>query len=391
MTSISNKTTAIIGGGAAGCICAKFLADCGAEFFLFDKGKFLRTLLPTGGGRCNLANALFDFRDLAKNYPRGEKFLYSLFSKFSTADTLELFSKLGVETYIQEDNRIFPQSNSSKDVRTKILQSLQASPTCKMISEEVLKITPLDGQYKLTTPKASYLFDNIVFATGGHSDYDLIKNLGIKIIEPVQSLVGMVTKEDFSSLAGVSLKNVHFKQKNTTTAGDIIFTHKGISGPLIYKISSIFARKEMPYTLNLRLIDDIDLQTQLDKNSKKNIKNLLGNFIPKSLAAYVLSELNIAHTALCHQINGRNRDKILDRLYNFSFVVTSKVPDGEVVTCGGVDLSEINPKTLEAKKYKGIYFCGEVLDIDGFCGGFNLQNCWSSAFVCAESIINSNY
>ena len=144
----------------------------------------------------------------------------------------------------------------------------------------------------------------------------------------------------------------------------------------------------MPYTINLKLANDIDLQAQLDKNSKKEVKNLLGNYIPKSLARYVLEVLNIPNRILCHQINSKRRNRILNILHNFSFTVTSKMPDGEVVTCGGIDLSEINPKTLESKKYKGIYFCGEVLDIDGFCGGFNLQNCWSSGFVCAESIIN---
>lgn len=385
--STSNKSVAIIGAGPAGCVCAKFLKNNGFCPIIFDKGKYLRTILPTGGGRCNLAHAEFDFKNLAKNYPRGEKFLYSVFSKFGTEDAIQFFKQLGIETYTQEDNRIFPKSNSSKDVQEKLLKALKG---CKFVSEKVLSIEKLDNCYKIITNKSSYAFDVVIVSTGGHGNWDIFNKMDLNIIPPTQALVGLVTKENFSEISGVSIKNVktYGKEFKNSDNGDIIFTHKGISGPLIYKISSIFARKEMPYKLVFQLVKDLDLQAELNKNPHKEIKNLLGQFVPKSFAEFVLENLDIEKDTPCHKITGKLRDKIYKKLTTFEVTIISKVPDGEVVTCGGIDLKEINSKTMESKKHPNLYFCGEVLDIDGFCGGFNLQNCWSTAFVVAQSVCN---
>lgn len=385
--STSNKSVAIIGAGPAGCVCAKFLKNNGFCPIIFDKGKYLRTILPTGGGRCNLAHAEFDFKNLTKNYPRGEKFLYSVFSKFGTEDAIQFFKQLGIETYTQEDNRIFPKSNSSRDVQEKLLKALKG---CKFVSEKVLSIEKLDNCYKIITNKSSYAFDVVIVSTGGHGNWDIFNKMNLNIIPPTQALVGLVTKENFSAISGVSIKNVktYGKEFKNSDNGDIIFTHKGISGPLIYKISSIFARKEMPYKLVFQLVKDLDLQAELNKNSHKEIKNLLGQFVPKSFAEFVLENLDIEKDTPCHKITGKLRDKIYKKLTTFEVTIISKVPDGEVVTCGGIDLKEINSKTMESKKYPNLYFCGEVLDIDGFCGGFNLQNCWSTAFVVAQSVCN---
>lgn len=385
--STSNKSVAIIGAGPAGCVCAKFLKNNGFCPIIFDKGKYLRTILPTGGGRCNLAHAEFDFKNLTKNYPRGEKFLYSVFSKFGTEDAIQFFEQLGIETYTQEDNRIFPKSNSSRDVQEKLLKALKG---CKFVSEKVLSIEKLDNCYKIITNKSSYAFDVVIVSTGGHGNWDIFNKMDLNIIPPTQALVGLVTKENFSEFSGVSIKNVKIygKEFKNSDNGDIIFTHKGISGPLIYKISSIFARKEMPYKLVFQLVKDLDLQAELNKNPHKEIKNLLGQFVPKSFAEFVLENLDIEKDTPCHKITGKLRDKIYKKLTTFEVTIISKVPDGEVVTCGGIDLKEINSKTMESKKYPNLYFCGEVLDIDGFCGGFNLQNCWSTAFVVAQSVCN---
>lgn len=385
--STSNKSVAIIGAGPAGCVCAKFLKNNGFCPIIFDKGKYLRTILPTGGGRCNLAHAEFDFKNLTKNYPRGEKFLYSVFSKFGTEDAIQFFKQLGIETYTQEDNRIFPKSNSSRDVQEKLLKALKG---CKFVSEKVLSIEKLDNCYKIITNKSSYAFDVVIVSTGGHGNWDIFNKMDLNIIPPTQALVGLVTKENFSEISGVSIKNVktYSKEFKNSDNGDIIFTHKGISGPLIYKISSIFARKEMPYKLVFQLVKDLDLQAELNKNPHKEIKNLLGQFVPKSFAEFVLENLDIEKDTPCHKITGKLRDKIYKKLTTFEVTIISKVPDGEVVTCGGIDLKEINSKTMESKKYPNLYFCGEVLDIDGFCGGFNLQNCWSTAFVVAQSVCN---
>ena len=380
-----NTRVAIIGAGPAGCICAYYLLKAGYEVSLFDKGKFLRTLLPTGGGRCNLAHAEYDFKALAKNYPRGEKFLYSVFSKFGTKDSLDFFEKIGVKTYTQDDNRIFPTSNSSEEVRTKILKSIEKAT---FTPEEVSSIETITNGYKIKTNKSTYAFDFVVVAIGGHSKFEIFKQLNIKIIEPTQALVGLTTQENFANISGVSIRNVKANGFKNLKNDDILFTHKGITGPLIYKISSLKARDNFPYKLSLKLTEDFDLQDELNKNSQKEIKNLLGQFIPKSFATWLLEDLKIDPSTLCHKINGATRNKIMEKLQNFEITITGKVPDGEVVTCGGVDLKEVNPKTLESKHHEGLYFCGEVLDIDGFCGGFNLQNCWSTGYIVAESIIN---
>jgi len=361
--SSSISKVAIIGGGPAGCMCAYYLQH-DFDVTIFDLGSPLRTLLPTGGGRCNLAHAEYDFKELVKNYPRGEKFLYSVFSKFSTLDTIEFFEKIGVETYIQDDMRIFPVSNSAKYVREKFLKSLNK---VRFVKEMVLK---LDFN----------TYDYIVVATGGHASYSLIE--GHNIVKPKPALVGLKTDEIFPP--GISLKKV-------TSCGfvdDLLFTHEGVSGPLIYKISSINARKDFPYKINLDFCGEIDLQCLLDKNSQKSIKNLLSDFIPKGFVTHLLRKFSIDENIKCHKINGKMRDQILNSLNHYEITITGTSKHGEVVTCGGVSLDDIDSRTMQSKITPNLYFCGEVLDIDGFCGGFNLQNCWSTAFVAAQSILS---
>jgi len=366
----------IIGGGPAGCCCAYFLQNY-CEVTVFECNKPLGTILPTGGGRCNLAHAEFDFKELCKNYPRGEKFLYSVFSRFSTTDTIDLFEKIGVPAYIQDDMRIFPKSNSSADVREKFLKSLSKT---KFKKETVLRVNT--SPLTIVTDCGSYHFDKIVIAIGGHSGYDIAKFLGHSIIDPKPALTALKTKENFSNLSGVSIKAVNC-EGNTD---DLLFTHNGLSGPLIYKISSIKAREKFPYKLAFDLIGEINLQDKLNQNSHKSIKNLIAEFVPKSFAEYILNNLNIDCDTKCHMINGKTRDLILDKLNDFEVTVIGTAKGGEVVTSGGVDLKEVNPKTLESKLINGVYFCGEVLDIDGFCGGYNLQNCWSTAFCASDGI-----
>lgn len=376
---------AIIGAGASGCICAYLLQKEGFDVTLFDKGMPLRTLLPTGGGRCNLAHAEYDFKDLAKNYPRGEKFLYSVFSKFSTYDTLALFDELGVETYTQEDERIFPTSNSAKDVREKILNNLK---NVQIQKEEVIKIEKIDSGFKiLSTPNYSknkkmceYLFSHVIIAIGGHSNFDFLKNFEIKIIPPKPSLVGLNTKEKSKEVSGIVVRNVNCNR----LTDDLLFTHFGISGPLAYKISSIKARDNFPYKLNFDLHpQEINLQELLNTNPHKDVKNILSKFIPHGLIKYLIGDIA---DIKAHKIDGKTRDFILSKLHNLELTVIGTNKGEETVTAGGIDLSEINPKTMELKKYKNIYCIGEALNIDGFCGGYNLQNAWSTAFVAKEAI-----
>lgn len=368
---------AIIGAGASGCICAYFLLKAGFEVTLFDSGSPLRTLLPTGGGRCNLAHAEYDFKELAKNYPRGEKFLYSVFSKFSTYDTIALFDELGIETYTQEDERIFPTSNSAKNVRERILEKIK---NAHFIKETVKNIEQIGSEYKIETNNAKYLFSHVIISVGGHWGLELLKNLDINVIEQMPSLVGLNT--DIKAPSGVVLKNVYSKGLKITD--DILFTHFGISGPLTYKISSIKARDKFPYKLSFDLYPkELELQDLLNIFPHKDLKNILSEFLPMNFVKFLLGDLSEVKG---HKIDGKTRDMILNKIHNFCVTVTGTNKGEETVTAGGIDLNEINPKTMEFKKYPNLYAIGEVLDIDGFCGGFNLQNAWSTAYVASESI-----
>ena len=372
------KSIAIIGAGAAGCLCAHFLQDKDFEITLFDKGSPLRTLLPTGGGRCNLAHAEYDFKDLAKNYPRGEKFLYSVFSKYSTSDTIETFEKMGVKTYIQENGRIFPESNSAKEVREKVLKSIENSI---FIKEEVLGIKPINDGFKVLTNKAEYFFNKVILAIGGHSGLELVKRADIKTIEQRPSLVGLNSKENLCELSGTIVKKVY----SNGICDDLLFTHFGVSGPLIYTISSINAFDNMPYKLNIDLAPDlIDLQKDLNENPHKEIKNILSKYLPQKVVTIILKDLD--ETIKAHKIDGKLRDSILNNIHNFEIEIIGTNKGEETVTAGGIDLNEVNPKTMEIKRFPNLYAIGEILNIDGFCGGFNLQNAWSTAYVCAKAI-----
>lgn len=371
---------AIVGAGPAGCMAACNL-NKHFEITLFDKNSPLKTLIPTGGGKCNLAHAEYDFKELAKSYPRGKKFLYSVFSQFCTSETLEFFENIGIKTYTRGDNRIFPISNSSQEVRQKILDSLH---NCKFQKEEVLTIKKLENGFELKTNKATYLFDFVVIATGGKSNYQMIKDLGHTIISPMPSLVALKTKPCYKSLQGVSLKNCKITSDKHIVQGDIMFTNDGLTGPAIYELSSINAQKELPYTINIDFINnDLDLQQEFNSNPHKNLGNLLGKYMPKS----AINELfTIDLEQKCCIVKANTKVLADNILRNFKLTITGTKKDGETVTCGGVSLDEINAKTMESKKINKLFFCGEVTNADGYCGGYNLQYCWSSGFIAGQAI-----
>ena len=361
---------AIVGAGASGCICAYHLLKAGIEVTLFDKNLPFRTILPTGGGRCNLAHAEYDFKELAKNYPRGEKFLYSVFSRFSTSDTIEMFEEMGIKTYTQSDGRIFPESNNSKEVQEKVLMILREFGV-KFVQKKIEDVRKLSDTYGA-----------VIIATGGHAGYEILKPYEINIVEPRPSLVGLNTKENFKEMSGTVVREA----KINGYEGDVLFTHFGVSGPLIYTISSMNAFKSMPYRITVDLCPKLeDLQDKLNIYSRKDIKNLLSEYLPPKMAKYVLKDMD-ENMKAC-MVDGKTRDKISEKIHNFEITVTGTNKGEETVTAGGVDLDEIDPKTMKVKKSPNLYCIGEILNIDGLCGGFNLQNAWSTAYVCAKSII----
>ena len=403
------SSTGIIGGGPAGVMCAIWASQNPEnKIFIFDKNIILNTILPTGGGRCNLAYSEFNFKELAKFYPRGEKFLYSVFSRFSTKDTLDFFNKIGVKTYTQDDLRIFPVTDSSKDVKNALLKQLEKK-NIKKVFENVVKVRKIENGFELTTDKGVHRVDKLVIATGGKGNgHSLAKSLGHNITELRPALSSLITKEkDFVSLSGVSLKNisaqVFFNNKKlkipkNILSGDFLFTHSGISGPLIYKISSYCAyvdfSESAPLKIELNLVNledtefDEILLNGLKDNAQKDVLNVISKFIPKNLAAVILERENINPSIKSGQLSKKDREKIVKQLTALTLHAQKTARGEEVVTSGGVDLKEVDSKTMGSKLVSGLYFCGEILDIDGLTGGFNLQNCWSTGYIAGISLAN---
>ena len=382
---ISKPKVAIIGAGPAGCMCAITIAD-NCDVTLFDMSKPLLTLLATGGGRCNLAHDEYDFKELAHAYPRGEKFLYSPFSKFSTADTLEFFESIGVKTYAQEDGRIFPESNSAKDVRNKMLYHLKKT---KFLQEKVLDIQKIDEKFYVRTANNKYIYDYVVVAIGTHNGLQFLNKLPHKLIELKPSLCGLITKYDVSTLKGVVLKGVILKYKKIVLEGDMLFTDNGVSGPVIFKLSSVNSRVEYPFEVKIQLVKDLDkIESALKNSNNKAIKTVLCDFMPKSFVNYLLDFLKIDGEIKCNSLKANTKVLLLESIEGFTMTFVKPRKGGETVFSGGVDLSKIT-SNFESKLIEKLYFCGEILDIDGFCGGYNLQNCWTSGHLAGLNILET--
>jgi len=355
---------AIVGGGPAGIYCAlnileKFKKNNFTDYSLtiFDKAPILRTLLLTGGGRCNLTNSISDIKEFASNYPRGEKFLYSLFFNHFNSDSLEFFSSIGIDTYIQNAGRIFPISNSAKDVRDKMINYLNTFKNFKIINKRIVCKNQLNN------------YDYIILSCGSKDSFELIKSYNHTCFEFKKSLCALNIDTDIYP-QGVSVHSCD---------GDFVFTKNGVSGPLIFRISSLKSRDEFPYKIKIKLFDVDDLIQKINENPKKTLGNIVSMFIPKSLAHIITDKFDNKASEISR--------KYLDEISILTLNIVSCANAGEIVNSGGVDLNELN-KNCKSKLVKNLWFCGEILNIDGFCGGFNLQNCWSSAYVVSVDIVN---
>lgn len=356
---------AIIGAGPAGIYCAinilnEFKKNNFNDFFLdiYDKSQVLRTILPTGNGRCNLTNAQSDIKDFVQNYPRGEKFLYSLFSRHSNFDSVDFFNSIGIETYTQDDMRIFPKSNSSKEVKDKLLNFLKKFKNHRLINKNIESVDDLNN------------YSKIIIAAGSKNTANLLSSTKQPFFDFKPSLTSLKIENHIYPI-GTSVK---------TLEGDFIFTHQGISGPLIYKLSSINAKKNFPYKLKIHLFNYEDLIELANQNPKKSIGNLVARFVPKSFARAIIKDFDKNSCEISK--------KEIEKYSYIEFNVISYCKDGEIVNCGGVDLNFID-KNCKSKVKDNLWFCGEILNIDGFCGGFNLQNCWSSSHAVALDVVQS--
>lgn len=389
------KNIAIIGCGAAGGLAAILLCkNPYNRVSTFDVKEPFSTLLPTGGGRCNLTNDEKDVREFVKNYPRGEKFLISVFSKFGQEKTRELFKDLGIKTYVQEDKRVFPESNSSQKTIQALNKHLETS-NFKHIKEKVVSMKKED-KFIVKSENKEYVFDYVIVTTGGRGNgFEIAKNLGHNIIEPKPSLCAIDIEEKYLySLSGLSFKNVEIqsklgKKKLPTVYGDILFSHKAITGPAIFKVSALSAFDNIEeLEITIKLIDSSEekIEKHIKENQKKTIKNVFSKFAPESYVNAILDEHKIDGNKQTAQIKKQEKEILINSLLALRLHAKSRLKDSEIVTAGGIDLKEIDSKTMQSKLVDGLYFAGEILNIDAYTGGFNLQNCWSTAFIVAQDL-----
>lgn len=407
-----NKKIAIIGAGAAGCFCAinlKRLLPL-SQISIFEASNTpLAKLALTGGGRCNLTNTFKDINTLSTVYPRGEQIIKRAFYTFNQEDTYNWFTNENIELYTQEDQRIFPKSDDAMQIVRKLIYLIKGLKIELQTKAKISEIIPQQDKYKIlfsNGEESLQIFDIIIVTTGGIQNltgYNIFKNLNLTIVQPVPSLFTFCIKDKgLNELTGVSIQNTILSLPGTKfkSKGAILVTHKGISGPAVLKLSSYAAiyLSEKGYQSNLHINwigeKEEEVHTSLKnfaKQNKKNIGKTSFYNLPQRLWGYIIQKAGIPETKKWEDINKTELNKLCLTLIEDSYKLTGKNTNKEeFVTCGGIALSNININTLEAKAHKNLYFAGEILDIDAVTGGFNLQAAWSTGYLVAKSISNSN-
>ncbi|MDO4188873.1 MAG: NAD(P)/FAD-dependent oxidoreductase [Lachnospiraceae bacterium] len=404
--------TCVVGGGAAGMMAAVFAARCGDEVTLIEKNEKLgKKVYITGKGRCNLTNDCDDevFFDSVITNP---KFLYSAYYSFPSSQVMSFFEELGLKIKTERGNRVFPQSDHSSDVIGALKRELNRLSVDIKLNTKVLSINVNDcGEcVGVTTKSGDIKADKVILATGGKSykacgadgdSWRFAEALGIDTKPAEPSLVPFVTKEDFViDLQGLSLKNVSIKlcDDNKTIYdgfGEMLFTHFGVSGPLILTASTHVREKQ--YQKGLKLLIDLKpamSEKELDERvlrdfkaySNKQFINALSDLLPSKMIPVVVDLSGIDSRKIVNVITKEERLKLVHLLKNLELtVVGNRGFDEAIITRGGISTKEINPSTMESKKYKGLYFAGEMIDVDALTGGFNLQIAWSSAYLAAQN------
>lgn len=402
----------VIGGGAAGMMAAIEAARNGAEVILYEKNEKLgKKLFITGKGRCNLTNAC-DMEDLQKSVMKNHKFLYSAFQNFNNWETIGFFEDLGLATKIERGNRVFPASDHSSDVIKALEQELKHQGVEVFLKTKVKNV--IEQQNKVTGVTLEngkkVMADAVIVTTGGLSyqltgstgdGFRFAKALGHKVTELSPALVPMTVNEDWvPRLQGLSLRNVRLSIKNKKKVlyeefGEMLFTHYGISGPLILSASSVVLEELKKENLRLKIdlkpalseeqLDDRILR-DFEQDKNKQFKNVLGNLLPAKMIPVVIELSGIPPEKKVNEINKKERRRLLETMKELSMTVNGvRGYEEAIITRGGVDVKEINPATMESKKKKDLYFAGEVLDVDAVTGGFNLQIAWSTAMAAARA------
>lgn len=393
---------AIIGGGPAGMMCAIKAAE-NHQITIFEKNEKLgKKLFITGKGRCNLTNYC-DEREFLKNMVNNSNFMYSSIYSFSPFTTYYYFEELGLPLKVERGNRVFPLSDKSSDVIKAYEKKLKDLGVKVHLNFEIKSIEKVGEEFILNGREK---FDKVVIATGGISykltgstgdGYKFAKNFGHKIINQVPGLIGINLKNNFS-LAGLTLKNVELKVIKdkkiiSNEFGEMLFTHRGISGPIVLTTSSKINRlKDFEMFLDLKPAlepEKLDARILRDfsENQNKNIENVMRSLLPKDLISYVLYSAGISGDEKVNQITKIERENLVKTIKNFELKFDSLDDiDRAIVTSGGIDVKDIDPKTMESKKISGLYFIGEVLDLDGLTGGFNIQIANSTGYSCGINL-----
>jgi len=406
---------AVIGGGPAGMIAAGHAGEIGSRVVLLEKNNYLGIkLLMTGKERCNITNAEEDLKKIINIYGKSGKFLYPALNKFSNKDVVDFFESHGIKTKVERGRRVFPVSDDAKDVLNCLREYLKNNKVEVRFNSPVEKIIVSTGNNNKKIEKLilkngkEIVADSFVIATGGKSypgtgstgdAYKWLKKIGHTIIEPKPVLTPIIVKEKIvKKLEGLSLKNVEVslweKHKIDSCFGEAIFTNNGLSGPIILDLSKKISENKtknlkikinfkpaLDYpTLNKRILRDFEEQ----KN--KQFKNSLNKLLPKKLIPVIIKLSGIEENKKVNEITKNERKKLINLLREFELNVKGLVGFKKaIITSGGVDLKEVNPKTMKSKIIDNLYFAGEILDIDGPTGGYNLQIAWSTGYLIGEN------
>jgi predicted Rossmann fold flavoprotein len=412
----TKKLIIVIGGGAAGFFSAINAAINfpEAKIIILEKSnKILAKVRVSGGGRCNVTHHCFENNELIKNYPRGEKELRQVFSQFSVQDTIDWFLKRNVKLKVEPDGRMFPESNTSETIINCFLQEAQKYNIAINLNEEVLSL--INGHPELAsgshekmitikTTKQTYTADAIICSIGGHNqekNYAFLKQCGHTIDELIPSLFTLnLPQSHIKELMGLSVKNGTVKVIGTKHqyTGPVLITHWGLSGPAVLKLSA-FAAYDF-FKLNYQAGISINwIGTSNEEELKKELSLQLGSKafivntplfeIPKRLWEYLVLRSDIPLSKPWIELGKKQLNKLAQVLCNDVYDMHGKTTfKEEFVTSGGINLKEVNFKTMESKLVPHLFFCGEVLNIDGITGGFNFQNAWSTAWIAAKNALN---
>jgi hypothetical protein len=403
-----NKKIIIIGGGAAGFFSAINIAMKEPDYnvtILEKTNKLLSKVRISGGGRCNVTHHCFENSELVKNYPRGNKELLQVFSRFSVKNTVSWFREQNVRLKTEDDGRMFPESDSSETIVNTFLH-LASKHKIKIITQcEVKSIEKNGGSFELNTSAGKMQCDAVMCSSGGNNKteaYNFLRSTGHKIIAPLPSLftINLPSENIKKELQGISIPQAEVRIEGSRLKyhGPVLVTHWGLSGPAVLKLSA-FAAKEF-YEADYRagiivnwihahtLQETIEAVRNLQKEKAKALPWSFPMFgLPRRLWEFLCTKAGIDNSRPWAEIGSKQMNLLAELLVNSRYKMEGKTTfKEEFVTCGGIDLKEIDFKRMESKLVPGLFFCGEVLNIDGITGGFNFQSAWSTAWIAAQSI-----